>query len=53
VHSVFGVNKLWWFKTQQLILGNGIAILLGDRASLAAKTFVLKKKYVFLNIGKS
>jgi hypothetical protein len=26
VHSVFGKNKLWWFKTQQLILGTDTAI---------------------------
>ncbi len=26
VHFVFGKNKLWWFKTQQLILGSGTAI---------------------------
>jgi hypothetical protein len=26
VHSVFFKNKLWWFKTQQLILGTGTAV---------------------------
>jgi hypothetical protein len=26
VHSAFGKIKLWWFETQQLILGTGTAI---------------------------